>query len=590
MEKVAYFNIVLLIFLIFSCNNPVIIESPGCTDKNACNYDANFDLDDGSCEFPIDNHDCEGNCVVDLDCAGICGGSAENLGCGCEEEAPDECGICGGDNSTCAVVDCAGLIDGAAVVDECGVCDGDGPVENYDCDGNCIVPIDCAGICGGPAIEDECGICDGEGTAIYDCEGNCVVDLDCTGECGGSAVLDVCGVCDGNIVNLSDCACPSGEIDACGICDGPGAIYECGCEDIQEGFCDCGKEIVIDCDGNCCDPNWPFGSTGLDACYRIDVCGNCGDFLSANECQDDCKDCNETCGGDAIEDCAGECGGSATEDCAGICGGPAIEDECDVCSSENFDSQYVLVWEDEFEGDELDVEKWNIEEWPTGAFNEEEQAYTDATDNIYLNNGLLHIRALRETYDPDGNGEADALYTSGRITSKHKGDWQYAKVEALAKVPVGDGTWPAIWMLPTENIYGDWPSSGEIDIMEYVGKETNLQFDIFKAHSSLHNSNYFQDLSNSGQTSSLNVNGVHEFHLYSMIWSKNIIIFYVDGEEVLIYNNLDSGFEQWPFDQHFFLVLNLAIGGTWGGTVEPEIFPVEFEIDYVRVFQKSCGL
>ncbi len=513
MKKFIYYKIILFVLLIFSCNNPVIAESPGCTDRDACNYNLQFNLDDGSCQYPIGN---------------------------------------------------------------------------YNCDGNCVATIDCSGICGGDVIEDECGVCGGDGIGNYDCDGNCITELDCAGVCGGNAIEDECNVCDGGIENINECACPSGVIDECGVCDGDNSSCT-DCDGVING------RSVIDCDNNCCDPDWPFGSLGFDgiACYRIDVCENCGDFLSANECQDDCKDCNDICGGDAIEDCAGECGGSATEDCTGECGGNSIEDECGVCSDENLDSQYALVWEDDFEDDELDLGKWNIEEWATGTFNEEEQAYTDATDNIFLSNGQLHIRALRETYDPDGDGVVDALYTSGRITTKHKGDWQYAKVEARAKLPIGNGTWPAIWMLPTENIYGDWPSSGEIDIMEFVGKDPG------KTHSSIHNATYYTELDpnhpeNDGmsqhQTSSINIDYVDNWHLYSMIWSKNRIIFYVDDEEVLIYDNLDTGFELWPFDQQFFLVLNLAIGGTWGGEVEPDIFPVEFVIDYVKVFQKSCGL
>ena len=597
MKFFTYFNIILFIFLIISCNNPVIIESPGCIDENACNYDKNSDLDDGSCDFAIDNYDCDGNCIAHIDCAGICGGTTEVDDCdvcgGSKYDADDD-GVIDGDEdcagSCLANLDCTGICGGDAIEDECGVCGGNG-IGNDNCNGDCIHPIDCAGICGGDTIEDECGICGGDGIGNYDCDGNCITELDCAGVCGGNAIEDECNVCDGGIENINECACPSGVVDECGFCGGPGAIYECGCENIQEGFCDCEKELLIDCNDNCCDPDWPFGPLGFEgnSCYRIDVCGNCGDFISANECQDDCEDCSGECGGDAIVDCASECGGIAIEDCAGECGGESVVDECGICT-DDLDSQYELVWEDDFDGNELDIGKWNVEEWPTGYFNDEEQAYTDETDNIFIENGRLHIRALRETYDPDGDGVVDALYTSGRITTKHKGDWQYAKVEAMAKLPIGDGTWPAIWMLPTENIYGDWPASGEIDIMEYVGKETNIQSNIFKSHSSLHNSIYFQDLSNSGQTGSLNVNDIEEFHLYSMIWSNNRIIFYVDNEEVLIYNNLNTGFEQWPFDQQFFLILNLAIGGTWGGEVEPNIFPVEFEIDYIRVFQKSCEL
>ena len=594
MKKIIYFSFISLIILIISCDESVITDNPGCTDKDACNYSLQFNLDDGSCQYPIENYNCDGNCIATIDCSGICGG----------DTVEDECEICGGDgigNYDCdgnciSDLDCAAVCGGNTIEDECGVCGGNSTdISSYNCNGDCIQPIDCAGICGGDTVEDECGICGGDGIGNYDCNGNCITELDCAGVCGGGSVLDTCNVCNGSIQNIIECACPSGEIDSCGICGGPGEIYECGCSDIEEGFCDCEKEFIIDCDDNCCDPDWPFGPSGFDgnACYRIDLCGNCGDFISANQCQDDCKDCNGECGGDAIEDCSGECDGNAVVDCASECDGDAIEDECGVCSNNTLDSQYSLVWEDNFDGTQLNLEKWNVEEWSSGVYNEEEQAYTDAIDNIFLSNGQLHIRALREIYDSDGDGVADALYTSGRITTKDKGDWQYAKIEARAKLPIGDGTWPAIWMLPTANIYGDWPSSGEIDIMEFVGKDPG------KTHSSIHNALYFTELDpnhpeNDGmsqhQTSYINIDSVDSWHLYSMIWSKNRIIFYVDDVEVLIYDNFDTGFELWPFDQQFFLVLNLAIGGTWGGEVEPDIFPVEFVIDYVKVFQKSCGL
>jgi beta-glucanase (GH16 family) len=419
----------------------------------------------------------------------------------------------------------------------------------------------------------------------YDCDGNCIATgnnldengLDCSGVCGGNAVEDICGICDGNVYDLFGCSCPSGIFDECGICNGLGAIYECGCTGIQEGRCDCDGRRE-DCAGQC-------GGSNI-----TDVCGNCGDWVVANNCKDDCRDCEGKCGGDAIVDCTGECDGDAVLDCSGECGGSAVEDDCGVCGGDSY-VEYELVWQDEFDGDELDLDKWNIEKWPAGAFNEEKQAYTDEIDNIYLADGKLHIRALRETYDPDDNGVADALYTSGRITTKHKGDWQYAKVEVKAQLPLGEGTWPAIWMLPTENIYGEWPASGEIDIMEYVGKDPN------NVHSSIHNAIYNTNFDpnhpdNDGmpqsQTKSKTVGDISTSHIYSMIWRKDKIIFFVDGQIILTYDNLGSGFELWPFDQKFNLLINLAIGGTWGGTVSPEIFPVEFIVDYVKVYKQPC--
>ena len=504
MYKASY--IIILLLLCIYCNNPQISEVPGCTNNIACNFDESANLDDGSCEYSEENYDCGNNCLVDVDCAGECGGDA----------VEDECGICGGN----------GIVD-------------------YDCNGNCITEIDCFGVCGGNAVND------------------------CFEVCGGNAVDDICGICDGNVTNLSDCPCDSGIFDECGICNGPGSIYECGCTGLQEGRCDCDGRRE-DCAGQC-------GGSNI-----IDACGNCGDFIASNVCHD----------------CLGVPNGDAVEDCAGVCGGSTMVDDCGECGGGTYLEYGDPVWQDEFEGDGLNLDKWNVEKWPAGAFNEEEQAYTDEIDNIYLADGKLHIRALRETYDPDENGIVDALYTSGRISTKYKGDWKYAKVEVKAQLPLGEGTWPAIWMLPTEDTYGGWPESGEIDIMEYVGNDPS------RVHSSVHNATYYADLYQPGmpqpQTKSKTVGAVSTSHLYSMIWRGDRITFYVgdetavscpeDCDEIMVYDNLYTGFELWPFDQKFHLMLNLAIGGTWGGAVAPEIFPVEFIVDYVRVYQhqQSC--
>jgi|GEM_PF-312197 len=496
MYKASY--IIILLLLCVYCNNPQISEIPGCTNKIACNFDESANLDDGSCELAEENYDCNDNCLVDVDCADECGGSAVLSGC---------------DNAC-----------GSTVED------------------------DCLGICNGGAVETDCGCGETASDAItgYCADGLCPddEDPDCAGICGGdnSSCLDCCGV-------------PNGDGSTC---DG-----ECGpCNDnIDEGRCNCENQRE-DCAGEC-------GGSNI-----IDACGNCGDFIVANVCHD----------------CLGVPNGDAVEGCDGVCGGSAVVDDCGVCGGDSY-LDYELVWQDEFEGNGLDLDKWNIEEWPAGAFNEEEQSYTDEIDNIYLENGNLHIRALRETYDFDEDEVDDAMYTSGRITTKHKGDWQFAKVEIKARLPLGAGTWPAIWMQPTENTYGGWPESGEIDIMEHVGKDPG------KIHSSIHNALFYKELDpnhpdnvsmQQHQTSFINVNDVDSLHIYSMIWRKDKITFYVDDEEIIVYNNLETGFELWPFDQTFYLILNLAIGGTWGGTVAPGIFPVEYIVDYVRVYQKPC--
>ena len=498
--------IIILLLLCIYCTNPQISEVPGCIDKTACNFDKSANLDDGSCEFAEENYDCDNNCLVVIDCAGICGGSEVLSGCD---------NVCG----STAEDDCLGICNGDTVETDCG--------------------------CGETASDATTGCCaDGIGP---DDEGP-----DCVGICGGddSSCFDCCGVLNGD---GSTCD------GVCGPCN----------QNIDEGMCDCDGRRA-DCSGEC-------GGSKI-----TDACGNCGDFLAANVCHD----------------CLGVPNGDAVEDCTGVCGGSTVVDDCGACGGGTYLEYGDPVWQDEFEGDGLNLDKWNIEKWPAGAFNEEEQAYTDEIDNIYLADGKLHIRALRETYDPDENGIVDALYTSGRITTKYKGDWKYAKVEVKAKLPLGEGTWPAIWMLPTEDAYGGWPESGEIDIMEYVGNDPS------NIHSSVHNATYYTDLYQPGmpqpQTKSKTVGDVSTSHLYSMIWRGDRITFYVgdetavscpeDCDEIMVYDNLYTGFELWPFDKKFHLILNLAIGGTWGGAVASEIFPVEFIVDYVRVYQhqQSC--
>ena len=144
----------------------------GCTDLSACNYSDVATIDDGSCEYPEENFDCDGNCIVDTDCAGVCGG----------DSVEDECGVCGGDGIADGTCDCDGNVDLG-----CG-CGEAAAEENFDCDGNCIVDTDCAGVCGGDSVEDECGVCDGDNSSC----------VDCAGVPNGSTELDDCGVCDGD--------------------------------------------------------------------------------------------------------------------------------------------------------------------------------------------------------------------------------------------------------------------------------------------------------------------------------------------------------------------------------------------------------
>jgi len=246
-------------------------------------------------------------------------------------------------------------------------------------------------------------------------------------------------------------------------------------------------------------------------------------------------------------------------------------------NSENND--WKLVWSDEFDNEGLpDTTKWNYDtrgnEYGWG--NNEKQWYPIADpENAYIRDGILTITAIKEpTFGKD--------YSSARLTTKGKGDWKYCKVEVRAKVPLGRGTWPAIWMLPTENTYGGWPKSGEIDIMEHVGFNPDTVF------STVHTGAFNHTIGTQvGKKIGLPT-ATTEFHIYTTEWNENEIRSYVDGEHYFTFTNNGEGFEAWPFDRPFHLILNLAIGGGLGGKkgIDDSKFPHEFQIDYVRVYQK----
>ncbi len=248
-----------------------------------------------------------------------------------------------------------------------------------------------------------------------------------------------------------------------------------------------------------------------------------------------------------------------------------------------------LVWSDEFDVDGIpNSSRWaydvgdgcNIHPDLCGWGNQEEQYYTKRPENVRVANGKLIIEAKKENF-------GGRRYTSTRIVSRNKGDWLYGRIEVKAKLPKGKGTWPAIWMLPTDNTYGGWPHSGEIDIMEHVG------FDLNKVHASLHTSNCNTNASACGQSTSRFVLGaVDDFHVYAIEWTKDDIRFFVDDLHYFTFFNRNQGFAQWPFDQRFHLIMNIAIGGTWGGQqgIDDSMLPQTMEVDYVRVYEFGASV
>ena len=234
-----------------------------------------------------------------------------------------------------------------------------------------------------------------------------------------------------------------------------------------------------------------------------------------------------------------------------------------------------LVWSDEFEYTGLpDAGKWGYDVGGRGWGNNESQFYTqNREENARVENGVLVIEAHREAFQ-------NRRYTSARVISKNKGDWKYGRFEIRAKLPRGRGTWPAIWMLPTDWVYGGWPDSGEIDIMEHVG------YNMHHIHGSIH-TGAFNHLQGTQISSSLRTSNVDtEFHVYAMEWRPDRIDIFLDGQRYFTVSNDGSGFEAWPFDQRFHLLMNIAVGGNWGGAqgIDDSIFPQRMEIDYVRVY------
>lgn len=234
-------------------------------------------------------------------------------------------------------------------------------------------------------------------------------------------------------------------------------------------------------------------------------------------------------------------------------------------------------WADEFDYEGLpDPEKWgyDVGSQNNGWGNNELQYYTEADlDNARVGDGVLTITAIRE--------EMEGLeYTSARLVSKGKGDFLYGRFEVRAKVPPGVGTWAAAWMLPTDWAYGDWPASGEIDILEHVGYDQDV------VHISMHTQAYNHSIGTQKTATKKIENATTEFHNYRVDWTPDYIKGFVDDSEIFHMTNEGTGFEAWPFDKKFHWLLNLAVGGNWGGQqgVDEEAFPAKMEVDYVRVY------
>lgn len=238
-------------------------------------------------------------------------------------------------------------------------------------------------------------------------------------------------------------------------------------------------------------------------------------------------------------------------------------------------SDWRLVWSDEFNGSSIDESKWTWEVQGPGWVNHELQNYTNRRwENSRVENGHLVIEGRRDWY----NGHE---YSSARLKTQGRASWKYGKVEARIKLPGGWGTWPAFWMMPDNQSRG-WPACGEIDIMEEVGYNQD------SIHATTHSQAYNWK-SNTQRTAATNVGGVtSDYHTYTLEWYPDRIDMFVDGRKYYTSRNDYTGDDAWPFDKNFHIILNLAIGGDWGGAqgVDPNIWPRQMLVDYVRVYQR----
>lgn len=240
-----------------------------------------------------------------------------------------------------------------------------------------------------------------------------------------------------------------------------------------------------------------------------------------------------------------------------------------------------LIWADEFNGTGApDADKWtyDIGHGSGGWGNNEVQYYTDEEKNVRIEGGNLTINALKE----------DGEWTSARIKTQGLHNFQHVTVKVRAKLPQGSGTWPAIWMLGSNITEVGWPASGEIDIMEHVGKEPGM------VHSSLHTPSSYGNTQN---TSQKEVREFHDaFHVYEVEWTSESIIFKIDDESFYTYSPSDKNLETWPFNDEFFIIMNIAMGGNWGSDpqyetggmkngIDPNLNEARMIVDYVRVYK-----
>jgi beta-glucanase (GH16 family) len=252
---------------------------------------------------------------------------------------------------------------------------------------------------------------------------------------------------------------------------------------------------------------------------------------------------------------------------------PTAQNPVDSSVPETLPGGWKLAWNDEFRGPTIDTTKWAFEQWQPGVVNNERQAYTTRAENARIENDVLVIEARHD-------GE-NGSFTSARLKTEGKASFLYGRVEARLQVPAGLGTWPAFWMMPDDMSRG-WPGCGEIDIMEHVGYDEGI------VHSTMHTAG-FNSLKANQRSSKIQVpDATTGFHVYAVEWFPDHLDAFIDDVKYFTLKNDGTGDDSWPFDKKFYMILNLAVGGDWGGVkgIAQDGWPRQYKVDYVRVYQK----
>ena len=269
--------------------------------------------------------------------------------------------------------------------------------------------------------------------------------------------------------------------------------------------------------------------------------------------------------------------------------------QVDAGADSSVDSDgWRLVWSDEFDGTAIDGSKWQHEVNCWGGGNNEQQCYVSDAKNSFVQGGALHLVALADSPmgaigGPDNNASVVTRpYSSARLNTRNRGDFKYGRIEARITLPYGQGLWPAFWMLPTDNVYGGWAASGEIDIMEAVNLGPNEN----RIYGTLHYGGSWPNNVHTGMETTPSSSPWQNAHVYAVQWQEGEIRWYVDGElyETQTAWNTSAAAFPAPFDQRFHILLNVAVGGAWPGSANnTTTFPQEMVVDYVRVYECTAN-